>query len=308
MGRAILYFKAVIVFFICFYFMIIGGIAKASCLGDCDEDGQVSDIEVNSAINQFLGIEDVQSCCDEYGDDAVNITALQYIINRHINGCNAEDRYEDDDTPENSKILIEFLQKDNALLKIPSYEPFQSHNFSDSNDVDWIKLYAYQQDAETYFIDVYDVGADCNPIIELYDQNQNLILKNNENIKGMGETLAFYQSYRNYDGVYYLKISHSKSTPYKENSKNYYKVQLRKGEAPDLPGWVYGIVTPAVNGVVKTDLFGQALILYGGWYFMLRPAGGYNLWVEANGYTYSAVINIGSAQYLRHDIWLQPLR
>lgn len=308
MSRDNLYFKAVIVCFIYFYFMVMGGIAKASCLGDCDQDGQVGDIEVDSAINQFLGIEDIQSCCDEYEDGAVGITELQYIINRHLNGCGAKDRYEDDDTPENSKMLIEFLEKDNNLLKIPHYEPFQTHNFSSTDDVDWIQLYAYQQDSETYFIDVYNVGADCNPVIELYDQNLNFIDKANDNGKGMGETLIFYQSYRNYDGVYYVKIYHNKSTLYKEAGKNYYKVQFRKGEAPDLPGWVYGKVTPAVNGVVKTDLFGQGLILYGGWYFIPRPAGEYYLWVEASGYTYSAFINIGSAQYLRHDIWLQPIR
>lgn len=53
-------------------------------LGDCNNNGTVSIAEVQAAINMFLGINIVQSCCDWNGDGIVDISEVQIIINKFL--------------------------------------------------------------------------------------------------------------------------------------------------------------------------------------------------------------------------------
>ncbi|MBF0412283.1 MAG: hypothetical protein HQK70_06190 [Desulfamplus sp.] len=53
-------------------------------LGDCNNNGTVSIAEVQAAINMFLNINLVQSCCDRNGDGVVDISEVQIIINKFL--------------------------------------------------------------------------------------------------------------------------------------------------------------------------------------------------------------------------------
>jgi hypothetical protein len=52
--------------------------------GDCNGDGQTTIDEVQRAINQFLGISQVQSCCDLNGNGQVTIDEVQRVINAFL--------------------------------------------------------------------------------------------------------------------------------------------------------------------------------------------------------------------------------
>lgn len=49
--------------------------------GDCDSNGFVTSIEVQSAVNMFLGIKTVAACVDTGGDSRVSIAEVQKAIN-----------------------------------------------------------------------------------------------------------------------------------------------------------------------------------------------------------------------------------
>ena len=52
--------------------------------GDCNGDGQTTIDEVQKAINQYLGVSPVQSCCDFNGDGEVTIDEVQRVINAFL--------------------------------------------------------------------------------------------------------------------------------------------------------------------------------------------------------------------------------
>jgi hypothetical protein len=57
------------------------------CVGDCNGDSSVSIAEVQSAINQFLGLSNSEGCNDQNGDSIISISEIQTIINNHLKGC-----------------------------------------------------------------------------------------------------------------------------------------------------------------------------------------------------------------------------
>jgi len=50
-------------------------------LGDCDQNGQVTIPEVQSAFDMYLGKKEVQKCCDQDNDGQLSIDEVQTIIN-----------------------------------------------------------------------------------------------------------------------------------------------------------------------------------------------------------------------------------
>jgi hypothetical protein len=52
--------------------------------GDCNNDGQVTIAEVQSAINMFLGLKTVAACVDTSGDTTVSIAEVQKTINSFL--------------------------------------------------------------------------------------------------------------------------------------------------------------------------------------------------------------------------------
>ncbi|MCP4116556.1 MAG: choice-of-anchor D domain-containing protein [Desulfobacteraceae bacterium] len=57
------------------------------CLGDCNNDGSVSISEVQAAVNQFLEINNVQSCNDKDGNGRITINELQEVVNNFLKEC-----------------------------------------------------------------------------------------------------------------------------------------------------------------------------------------------------------------------------
>jgi len=57
------------------------------CSGDCSGDGIVSISEVQTAVNQFLGTNEVQPCNDEDGNGQISINELQKVVNNFLEGC-----------------------------------------------------------------------------------------------------------------------------------------------------------------------------------------------------------------------------
>jgi hypothetical protein len=59
-------------------------VISTSLPGDCNGDGQTTIDEVQRSINQFLGIAQVQPCCDLNGDGQVTIDEVQKVINAFL--------------------------------------------------------------------------------------------------------------------------------------------------------------------------------------------------------------------------------
>ena len=78
----------------------------------------------------------------------------------------------------------------------------QEHNFHDVGDSDWVKFFGLE--GEEYSIAVKDAGADCDAMIELYDENVKLLAGPvNQTGAGGNEVLTWTCPG---DGIYYVKL------------------------------------------------------------------------------------------------------
>lgn len=57
---------------------------NAFAAGDCDQNGTVSISEVQSAINMFLGLKQLETCVDEDSSESVSIAEVQKTINSFL--------------------------------------------------------------------------------------------------------------------------------------------------------------------------------------------------------------------------------
>ena len=78
----------------------------------------------------------------------------------------------------------------------------QEHSFHDMGDSDWVKFFGLE--GEEYTVAVKDAGADCDAVIELYDENVQLLAGPvNQTNAGGDEELTWTCPG---DGIYYVKL------------------------------------------------------------------------------------------------------
>ena len=192
----------------------------------------------------------------------------------------AADSYEDDDTFSNANAIV--LNDANSQL----------HNLHDSGDEDWVKFYGLA--GETYTIEAYNLGDNCDAVIEVYDTDGTTLLEEQDTIGDPNADERLDWSCPQ-DGIYYVKIKHYSSATFGDGTE--YDLKVYRSIAP-LPGFVSGVVTDALSGqelsdvTISTDANASALSLTDGNYVMVHLTGTYDLTAQKTGYSLKSVLGV----------------
>ncbi len=225
-------------------------------------------------------------------DDAISMPK-EIIVSQ-----TAADSYEDDDT---------FSKANAILLNDPNS---QLHNIHDAGDDDWIKFYGLA--GETYSIEAYNLGDNCDAVIELYASDGTTLLDYQDTI-GDPNADELLEWSCNQDDIYYAKIKHYDPAVFGDGTE--YDLKAYRSIAP-LTGFVTGKVTDGVSGQaiadvkIRTDQGASALSITDGSYVMVHPAGTTTVSAQVAGYdakSYPAV-SVNEGGITTRNIFLAPIQ
>ena len=168
----------------------------------------------------------------------------------------------------------------------------QFHNFHDAGDQDCVKFYGLA--GEEYTVEAYDPESNCDPVLQLYNENGQAVTAPQDNPlggKGVSESFTWVCPV---DGLYYIKVMEHDSAAGK-NTGYYLKIYIPKGA---FPGFLSGVVTDSRTGdplrgtrikVGQSGDVGQqssAVSFPDGGYFLAHPAdaAGTPIKVSLDGY------------------------
>ena len=203
-----------------------------------------------------------------------------------------EDIYEPDDTRPQANVIV-----------VNHFTP-QPHNFHYAADEDWVKFYGHN--GENYTIEAGNLGTDCEPVIELYyeDDSIPIAIENTILINKVSMDFECPQ-----DGKYYAMLW-NKTGAYGENTS--YDLQVYSG-VEILPVWITGRVEDLIswapiNGAVITTNGGGAAISCYGQYDLFQVPGTWYLQASAEGYApFTSIVEVDAMdQIIRKDILMYP--
>jgi hypothetical protein len=160
----------------------------------------------------------------------------------------------------------------------------QLHNIHDAGDEDWIKFYGLA--GETYSIDAYNLGDNCDAVIELYASDGVTLLDSQDTI-GDPNADELLEWLCNQDDIYYVKIKHYESAVFGDGTE--YDLKVYRSIAA-LTGFVTGKVTDGVSGQaiadvkIHTEQGASALSITDGSYVMVHPPGTTTVSAQVAGY------------------------
>ncbi|MCP4105967.1 MAG: hypothetical protein GY749_10585 [Desulfobacteraceae bacterium] len=188
-------------------------------------------------------------------------------------------------------ILPDEHEEDNtfsqARIIIIDDEP-QNHNFHSADDEDWIKFYGIADAG--YGIRISNVGENCDPMIEIYDDGQTMLLDEPWDKKDDGEEELLKHTFDK-DGIYYIRLRHADSEISEENMG--YSVRIYRTIGPPSLIHVTGKITDSetgepINGAtIKTDANVSGLSLPDGDYLILHEEGTFK--ITAGAFRYESV-------------------
>lgn len=180
------------------------------------------------------------------------------------------DEYEADNTVETAKQIFP-----NGIR--------QFHNFYDSADEDWVKFDGKKDNI--YKLAVTSPGISCDPAIEIYNNNKQLIKLVDTYSTGEEESAEFSAES---DGVYYARIrqcdtqNSSCHASYGENTEYYLSLTISELKSD---GTITGFITPDVKITIITSDYPSGIqIGEKGFYSIVHRAGTYTLTAKADGY------------------------
>jgi hypothetical protein len=206
------------------------------------------------------------------------------------------DVYEEDDGPSQANVIV--------LNDVEA----QRHTLHDDGDQDWVMFYGLS--GETYTIEVSNLGARCDAVIELFraDGITPVVDPMDGGWLGEDEVLDWLCDA---DGIYYVMVRHYDSDVFGEDTE--YDLQVYIPIGP-LPGFIVGTITNSSSGEpiggvrIKTDKKVSALSLPDGNYLMVHPPGSHSLAAEASGYeNFTDTVTIGEAGTVTKNITMTPL-
>ena len=138
--------------------------------------------------------------------------------------------YEEDDTLYQAHIIV--------LNEATS----QEHSFHDVGDSDWVKFFGLE--GEEYTVAVKDAGADCDAVIELYDENVKLLAGPvNQTNAGGNEALTWTCPG---DGIYYVKLHQNDPQVFGADTRYYLTVSNAAVIGP-MVGTIVGTITDSAT-------------------------------------------------------------
>jgi sugar lactone lactonase YvrE len=205
------------------------------------------------------------------------------------------DVYEEDDGPSQANVIV--------LNDVEA----QRHTFHDAGDQDWVMFYGLS--GETYTIEVSNLGARCDAVIEFFRADGTTPVMDPVDGGWLGEDEVL-DWLCDANGIYYVKVKHYDSDIFGEDTE--YDLQVYMPIGP-LPGFIVGTITNAssgnpIGGVrIKTDKKVSALSLPDGNYLMVHPPGSHSLTAEASGYeNFTDTVTLGEAGTVTKNITMTP--
>ncbi|MCP4352421.1 MAG: hypothetical protein GY795_43735 [Desulfobacterales bacterium] len=212
----------------------------------------------------------------------------------YFHNSQGHDAYEEDDNYEQARAIV---INDNP----------RRHNFHAHGDEDWVKFYGISEN--WYTIEVTNLGADCDAVIELYDSDSTKITDSEE--QGIEDHKKILDFILSADGIYYVKIKNSDPEIFNEETE--YDLRIYYPEfrpSSYLSGRISDKDTgePVEAAKIKTGADMSAISLINGTFNMRHDAGTYILTAEADGYeTYSAEIEIRETGTPDINISMKPI-
>ena len=207
------------------------------------------------------------------------------------------DEYEPDDSNNQAKEIT------------PNDEEPQNHNFHDTGDEDWVQFNGLG--GYDYLITVTNPGAECNAVIELYDEDGTTLLESkNDTDKGGRESLSYKFDE---DATYYVRVRNYDPTDVGESTRYDLRV-FGGGTLGRITGRVMnasseGSICPTV-ATITTDNIGFAISTCPmGEYAMLEMAGQWKISATADGYENDdsgSSVNVSAGVDTNHDISMSP--
>lgn len=206
------------------------------------------------------------------------------------------DVYETDDTREQSKVI-----SDEA----------QCRNFHEPGDEDWLTFYGLS--GKFYTIDISQPGINCNPLIELYDNDGNLLHTHDTPLNPTANEIWDWECPG--DGHYFVKIRQADPDAFGRDTD--YSLKIYQLIGP-FPGYIRGSVSDAVSGapidmaVIITnanEAVAAGVSHPDGKYLIPHEPGTFTMTAEAEGYepaTYPDII-VSEGETANKDISLEPL-
>jgi hypothetical protein len=174
-----------------------------------------------------------------------------------------------------------------------SFQPPHVHNFHQTGDEDWVKFYAEGTIAspKPYTIKTSNLGANCDTIITLYDQNQQIIRGPNDDYwEGEDEELSWSCPA---EGSYYVRISPGEGTVFGANTNYDLSIFVPTGGIGIIVGTVKnGLNNQSVTGAKLTTSIGGVALSVQGAYTMVSAAGMCTATAEAANYLTSTENNV----------------
>lgn len=203
------------------------------------------------------------------------------------------DAWENDGSPETASVFYLFSTS------------FQSHNFHDPGDEDWVRFYSSVEFGAVE-IKTYDPEENAETVISLFDSDQATLLKEQSRTLSGGIGLMSFRP--DEDGVYYIRIKNKDPLVYGMGTG--YRLAVYLPVAP-YSGTVDGIVSDRDNGlegvsiIIGNDI-SATVTESDGFYFLQGPAGKFTLKASKKGYwDYYADIEINEMGRTEHTFSLQ---
>ena len=205
-----------------------------------------------------------------FAEDILNNVSLP--VNTKVIQLSNPDIYESDNTFENARIIV------------PDNQYAQYHNFHEIGDTDWILFYGVKD--VTYSIEAFDLGNQCDVVLEIYNNDGKTLIKGKWNWSGTASN-EFMSWQCPEDNIYYLKVYNYLSTSGLDTG---YAIKIYRPIGV-FPGFISGLIkdnrnnTP-IGGVKLRTINGTGSGLSGrdGIYVIVDEEGIYTLEAIVDGF------------------------
>jgi hypothetical protein len=193
--------------------------------------------------------------------------------------------------------------RDDATVIVPGHPTPQPHTFHYAADEDWVMFYGVS--GEYYSIVAANLEADCEPVLELYYEDDTVPIDIATTVINSQVSLDFECQE---DGMYYVHLSNGTT-----GTNTGYDLKVYYPYWPDLTLIAGGVQNQSnytgINGAVITTDGGGAAISVNGEYELMQKPGNWWMSGTASGYSsYGGSISVATdVEFIQRDILMNPV-